>query len=371
MILHLYEKHDKSEIMEDPKYKSVATRFDLSRQYRYKFDVGKCLQLNCGVTIKSKFGKALQFKNHLITHHPDDNKNFFAKAVGIVSGQKILNNYEIKDTEIAECSFCQTSLPLKGLDSHTARVLAVLSRHLIPHVEYVPKILKVEMPILDEASIQTELEEEEKIDLNVNEKRQRIDQDVMMEETLRTIESVVASEDLNTLLSGQSIPNEDVPEIPGTSDSCEIRSATTQSSSIVEYRPGQRYSSGGESVSEASVSGEMQSTTTQSLLTDEPLSKQMKLDSDNEEQDNANIENSNGGDNGDDGEEEEITQEATKEEEENRYYAPLENKVQIGGDANHLTSQQEREENMQLEEVESSQNSIDDEQQQQRRQQQQ
>jgi len=140
MILHLYEKHNKSEIMEDPKYKSVATRFDLSRQYRSKFDVGKCLQLNCGVKIKSKFGKALQFKNHLITHHPDDNKNFFAKAVGIVSGQKILNNYEIKDTEIAECSFCQTSLPLKGLDSHTARVLAVLSRHLIPHVQYVKYI---------------------------------------------------------------------------------------------------------------------------------------------------------------------------------------------------------------------------------------
>ena len=80
MIYHLYEMHNKSEIMEDPKYEFVATNFNLHRQYQKKTNIGKCLVSNCGVTIKSKFGKALPFKNHLITHHPDDNKSFFARA---------------------------------------------------------------------------------------------------------------------------------------------------------------------------------------------------------------------------------------------------------------------------------------------------
>ena len=126
MIRHLYETHYKSEIMEDSKYESVATNFDLFRQYQNKIDVGKCLKLNCDETIKSKFGKALPFQNHLKTHHEDDKKNFFAKAVGIDSGQEILNNYEIKDTESAKCSYCQTPLPLKGLDSDPTEVLKTL-----------------------------------------------------------------------------------------------------------------------------------------------------------------------------------------------------------------------------------------------------
>ncbi|XP_018353095.1 PREDICTED: uncharacterized protein LOC108754926 [Trachymyrmex septentrionalis] len=341
MIRHLYEEHNKSEIMEDPKYESVKMSFNLSREYQYKTDSGICLESNCGVTVKSKFGRALPFKNHSITHHADDKKNFFAKAVGIVSGQKILNNYEIMDIENATCIFCQTSLPLKDLDLHPAKVLEDLSRHLIPHVDEAPEILDNEVPLLEEALIQIELDEEEKIHLEVKDKKkkkifglQSIDEEVVMEETLRTIEPEVSPEDLNTLLqqynskiiaikheeasitikirhmhtlmerdekdnqrkilekvlknlrekrreaatqishqaerSGQSIPNEDVPETP---DSSEIRSAMTQSSSSVEYKPGQPSLSGGEDVPEASVSGEMQSTTTQSLLTGEPLSK--------------------------------------------------------------------------------------------------
>jgi len=102
MIYHLYEMHNKSEIMKDPKYESVATSFNFIANI--KTDVGKCLVSNCGVTIKSKFDKTLPFKNHLITHRLDDNKSFFARAVEIVSGQKILNNYEIE--EYAKCSFC-------------------------------------------------------------------------------------------------------------------------------------------------------------------------------------------------------------------------------------------------------------------------
>ena len=146
MIPHLYEMHRKSEIMEDSKYESVATNFDLSRQYQNKIDVGKCLKLNCDKTIKSKFGKALPFQNHLKTHHEDDKKNFFAKAVGIDSGQEILNNYEIKDTESAKCSYCQTPLPLKGLDSDPTEVLKTLKRHLDSHVEYVKYICYIYYP---------------------------------------------------------------------------------------------------------------------------------------------------------------------------------------------------------------------------------
>ncbi|XP_018339910.1 PREDICTED: uncharacterized protein LOC108747136, partial [Trachymyrmex septentrionalis] len=349
MIRHLYIMHDKSEIMDNPEYKSVVISFNFQRQHKYEI-VGKCIVSNCGVIIKSKFGRALPFKNHLITHHADDKKNFFAKVVGIVAGRKILNNYEITDTEIAKCSFCRTTKPLKNLDSQTAKVLADLGKHLNLHNTCISKILQV--PFLDEeASIQIELEEEEKMHLEVDKNKQSIDEAVGMEEILRSID--VASEGLNMLLqrynsviindenleedtqlsldklqnihkhwmddhsyadkrsrqyqedkfniklqnlrekrreaatqishqterSGQSIPNEDVLETPETSDSSEIRSVMTQSSSIVKYGPGQCSSSRDEGVPEASVSGEMQNTTTQSLLTGEPLSKQRRLDS--------------------------------------------------------------------------------------------
>ncbi|XP_018355583.1 PREDICTED: uncharacterized protein LOC108756338 isoform X3 [Trachymyrmex septentrionalis] len=80
--------------------------------------------------------------------------------------------------------------------------------------------------------------------------------------------------------SGQSIPNEEHQKHQRP-DSSEIRRATTQSSSTVEYRLEQRSSSGGEDVSQASVSGEMQSTTMQNLLIGGPLSKRMKSDSAN------------------------------------------------------------------------------------------
>jgi len=80
--------------------------------------------------------------------------------------------------------------------------------------------------------------------------------------------------------SGQSIPNEEHQKHQRP-DSSEIRRATTQSSSTVEYRLEQRSSSGGEDVSQASVSGEMQSTTMQNLLIGGPLSKRMKSDSGN------------------------------------------------------------------------------------------
>ncbi|KAG5319997.1 MOS1T transposase, partial [Pseudoatta argentina] len=190
MICHMYEKHGKSEIIEDPKYQSVAARFNLHRQGKGKIDIGKCLVSNCEVEIKSKFGQALPFKNHLITHHTDDKKSFFAKAVEIDSGQKILNNYIIEDTEYAKCSFCRTLIPLEGLDSHTAGILAALSRHLIPHIKY----------FLDEASIQSELKKEEEMQLIVNQQKQNIDKEIGMEETLRNIETGAASEDLNTLL---------------------------------------------------------------------------------------------------------------------------------------------------------------------------
>ncbi|KYN40910.1 hypothetical protein ALC56_04678 [Trachymyrmex septentrionalis] len=388
MIRHLYIMHDKSEIMDNPEYKSVVISFNFQRQHKYEI-VGKCIVSNCGVIIKSKFGRALPFKNHLITHHADDKKNFFAKVVGIVAGRKILNNYEITDTEIAKCSFCRTTKPLKNLDSQTAKVLADLGKHLNLHNTCISKILQV--PFLDEeASIQIELEEEEKMHLEVDKNKQSIDEAVGMEEILRSID--VASEGLNMLLqrynsviindgkkspivkceinecghrttlvndklyriknhweihhgpknkiynevkndqtmqqifqrykimygnlaicsvcqhtenleedtqlsldklqnihkhwmddhrSGQSIPNEDVLETPETSDSSEIRSVMTQSSSIVKYGPGQCSSSRDEGVPEASVSGEMQNTTTQSLLTGEPLSKQRRLDSGN------------------------------------------------------------------------------------------
>jgi len=136
MIRHLYETHYKSEIMEDPEYESVARNFDLSHQYRNKIDVGKCLKLKCDAKIKSKFGKALPFKNHSVTHHEEDKKSFFAKAVEIVSGQKILDNYEIKDTEFANCSFCRKPLPLENLDSHPAEILSTLSDHWNEHIRY-------------------------------------------------------------------------------------------------------------------------------------------------------------------------------------------------------------------------------------------
>jgi len=51
---------------------------------------------------------------------------------------------------------------------------------------------------IDKAYIQRELEKEEKIHLEV--KKQNIDEEIVMEETIRTIETKAASEDLNMLL---------------------------------------------------------------------------------------------------------------------------------------------------------------------------
>ena len=58
----------------------------------------------------------------------------------------------------------------------------------------------LEIPVLDEASIQIELEEEEKMQQEMNKKKQKIDQDLVMEEYLNTIEMGAVSEELNTLL---------------------------------------------------------------------------------------------------------------------------------------------------------------------------
>ena len=136
IIRHLYTQHHQksSEIIANPEYEAVAKKFYLRpKQY---VEVGKCRELNCDDDVKSMFGKALPFKNHSITHHEEDKKSFFAKAVESVSGQKILNNYEIKDTEIANCSFCRTPFPLKNLDSHPAEVLSILSNHWNEHIRY-------------------------------------------------------------------------------------------------------------------------------------------------------------------------------------------------------------------------------------------
>ncbi|EGI59895.1 hypothetical protein G5I_11897 [Acromyrmex echinatior] len=352
MIYHLNYVHNKSEIMEDPKYQSVAARFNLHR-HNVNQIVGECLVSNCNMKIKSMFGKALPFENHSIMHHTDDKKTvFFAKAVKIDSGRKILNYYKIEDTEYAKCSFCRTQIPLEGLDSHPAVVLAALSKHLIPHIgKYSDILLKGEVQELrsvDEAFIQSELEKEENMQLEMNKKKQDIDKEVSMEETL----SIIETEDLNTLLQryrmklneekkelcceingahqftyddnnktftysqyykrgnqalqeivqeikkkrreaatqishpaeryeiqevhsvepGQDIPSEGVPETqetPETLESSEIRSTTTQSSATVENMPKQSSDSG-----DISVSGE-----TQSPLSEEPSSKQIRLDS--------------------------------------------------------------------------------------------
>ncbi|XP_011066223.1 PREDICTED: uncharacterized protein LOC105153205 [Acromyrmex echinatior] len=192
MICHIYNKHGESEIMNDPKYQSVATNFNFQRHKKSKSDVGTCRVSNCNVKIKNKFGKALPFENHSITHHTDDKKiAFFAKAVEIDSGRKILNNYKIEDTEYAKCSFCRTQIPLEGLDSHTAEVLAILNRHSIPHIDEYLDILEEVQDLLsvDEAFIQSELEKEKKMQLDINEAKQNIDKEVPMQETLRNIET--------------------------------------------------------------------------------------------------------------------------------------------------------------------------------------
>ena len=122
MIRHLYKYHYKSEITADPKYETLVKNFLIEIRYNRK-TVGKYNISNCDAKVESIFGEALSFKNHLITHHTADKKSFFANAVKIVYGQKLLNNYEIE--EFAKCSFCQTPLPLEGLDSHPAKVLAL------------------------------------------------------------------------------------------------------------------------------------------------------------------------------------------------------------------------------------------------------
>ncbi|XP_011063423.1 PREDICTED: uncharacterized protein LOC105151423 [Acromyrmex echinatior] len=128
-------------------------------------------------------------------------------------GRKILNNYKIEDTEFAKCSFCRTQIPLEGLDSHTAEVLAALSRHLIPHIDKYSDILEEEVQELrsvDEAFIQSELEKEENMQLEINKKKQDIDKEVSMEKTLRSIET----EDLKTLLQRyRMILNEETKEL--------------------------------------------------------------------------------------------------------------------------------------------------------------
>ncbi|XP_011069037.1 PREDICTED: uncharacterized protein LOC105154924 [Acromyrmex echinatior] len=204
MKCHIYNEHGESEIMDDPKYQSVAARFNLHRQNANQIDVGECLVSNCNTKIKSKFGKGLPFKNHSITHHTDDKKTaFFAKAVKIDSGRKILNNYKIKNTEYAKCSFCRTLISLEGLDSHPAVILVALNRHLIPHIDDYSDILEKkvqDLQFLDEASIQSELEKEEKMQLEINKAKQNVDKEVKMKEIERKTKTEAASEDLNTLL---------------------------------------------------------------------------------------------------------------------------------------------------------------------------
>ncbi|EGI59896.1 hypothetical protein G5I_11898 [Acromyrmex echinatior] len=118
-----------------------------------------------------------------------------------------------EDTEFAKCSFCRTQIPLEGLDSHTAEVLAALSRHLIPHIDKYSDILEEEVQELrsvDEAFIQSELEKEENMQLEINKKKQDIDKEVSMEKTLRSIET----EDLKTLLQRyRMILNEETKEL--------------------------------------------------------------------------------------------------------------------------------------------------------------
>jgi len=64
---------------------------------------------------------------------------------------------------------------------------------------YAPKIDdEISYYYIDKAYIQRELEKEEKIHLEV--KKQNIDEEIVMEETIRTIETKAASEDLNMLL---------------------------------------------------------------------------------------------------------------------------------------------------------------------------
>ncbi|XP_011063422.1 PREDICTED: uncharacterized protein LOC105151422 [Acromyrmex echinatior] len=192
MIYHLNYVHNKSEIMEDPKYQSVAARFNLHR-HNVNQIVGECLVSNCNMKIKIK----------------------------IDSGRKILNYYKIEDTEYAKCSFCRTQIPLEGLDSHPAVVLAALSKHLIPHIgKYSDILLKGEVQELrsvDEAFIQSELEKEENMQLEMNKKKQDIDKEVSMEETL----SIIETEDLNTLLQRYRMKlNEEKKEL-----CCEINGA--------------------------------------------------------------------------------------------------------------------------------------------------
>ncbi|XP_018346331.1 PREDICTED: uncharacterized protein LOC108750948, partial [Trachymyrmex septentrionalis] len=243
MIRHLYETHYKSEIMEDPEYESVARNFDLSRQYQKKIDVGKCLKLKCDAKIKSKFGKALPFKNHSVTHHEEDKKSFFAKAVKIVSGQKILDNYEIKDTEFANCSFCRKPLPLENLDSHPAEILSTLSDHWNEHISVDTNIKR------KGATIENKLE-------NLKEKRREA--------------AMQISHQAERPEQRSSSDDEDVPGFSG------IPRTSTQSSLTVEYMPRQSSSSDGGGVP---VSGGMQSTSTQSSSIEELPSKQKRLDS--------------------------------------------------------------------------------------------
>ncbi|KYQ53612.1 hypothetical protein ALC60_01065 [Trachymyrmex zeteki] len=195
MMLHLYKAHEKSEITSYPKFASIAEKFDINRNE--DIEVGKCFAPDCGMKVTSEFGRACPFSNHIIMHHTEK-KDFFAKAVGIVSGTKILNNYEIEDIENAKCSCCLKLFSLEGLDSHPAEVLVRLSKHWDDHAGYekkdVPEIL------LDEASIQRELKDMEEKSLEANKRKQSIHEEVEMEKTLKIIETEADSTEIDELL---------------------------------------------------------------------------------------------------------------------------------------------------------------------------
>ncbi|KYQ54685.1 hypothetical protein ALC60_06434 [Trachymyrmex zeteki] len=191
MMVHLYKQHKKSEITSYPKFASIAEKFNINRNE--DTEVGICFDPDCGMKVTSEFGRAFPFSNHIIMHHTEK-KDFFAKAVGIVSGTKILNNYKIKDIINAKCSRCLKLFSLEDLDSHPAEVLVRLSKHWDEHAGDVPEIL------LDKASIQRELKDMEEKSLEANKKKQSIHEEVEMESALKRIEMEVDSEELDTLL---------------------------------------------------------------------------------------------------------------------------------------------------------------------------
>ncbi|KYQ54452.1 hypothetical protein ALC60_14601 [Trachymyrmex zeteki] len=161
---HLYRKHNKSEITTSERYEDLAKKFKIFRERNN--EVGECLIENCpNKKVKNHtHGEAFVFQNHYNMHHTDKEK-FFAKAVEIELGQRILNNYKIEVTENAECSWCSELLPLKGLDSHTADVLGELSDHWSKHWP---------LERIDKTIIQEKLQKRREEDTNVKKKLEEL-----------------------------------------------------------------------------------------------------------------------------------------------------------------------------------------------------